>query len=431
MRGLRVLQLLRQRDYGLLWWSALISGIGNFILIAALPYYVYSISGSTLASGATFISETVPMVLFSSIGGIFADRWERKRVIIASDWVRGLVLLPLLFVHSTSSLWIVYIVGFLGASVAHFVGPFGNAALPHIVTESELPTANAAFSAGGFLAVLVGSSLGALLLQHVGLGGVVVADATTFVVSALLISLIRAEFEGRAPDVSGLPNAGTRLGRVWSDWLLGVRFVLDQRWISLVFLVMMLVFLGNSMVAVCLAPFVRHVLHGSAQIYAWTLTAQGLGGIVASVFIGSVTKRVSPERMLAWSILSLGLLDVVIAVAQSVPVTLVVALIAGVAVLFGVAGMNTLVQARVPDNLRGRVSGAFLTTSALASLVGSLIASVWADRIGIRFMLGIGGAIFVLAGLAALNLLVPLMRRSRNREASPELAADSYKSVRG
>lgn len=413
-----MLSLLRQRDYALLWWSALISGIGNFILIAALPYYVYSISGSTLASGATFVSETVPMVLFSSVGGIFADRWKRKRVIISSDWLRGLILLPLLTVHSTASLWIVYVVAFLGSSVAHFAGPFGNAALPHVVREDELPSANAAFSAGGFLAVLVGSSLGALLLQHVGLGGVVLADAATFAFSALLISLMGIAFEGRTLEASPLMPSGTRLGRAWRDWLIGVRFVLEQRWVSLVFLVMMLVFLGNSMVSVCLAPFVRHVLHGSAQIYAWTLTAQGIGGVVASFFIGSLTKRTPPERLLAWSIFSLGILDMGIAVAQRVPVTVGVAFIAGIAVLFGVASMNTLVQAKVPDGLRGRVSGAFLTASALMSLMGSLIASVWADRIGIRLMLGIGGAVFGVAGLTAFVLLVPLMRRMRARELS-------------
>ncbi len=415
-----MLSLLRQRNYALLWWSALVSGIGNFVLIAALPYYVYSISGSTLASGATFVSETVPMILFSSVGGVFADRWERKRIIISSDWLRGLILLPLLVVHSTASLWIVYVVAFLGSSVANFAGPFGNAALPHVVREDELPTANAAFSAGGFLAVLVGSSLGALLLQHVGLRGVVLADAATFAFSALLISLIGIAFEGRAPGASSQLRSATGLGRAWRDWLVGVRFVLEQRWVSLVFLVMMLVFLGNSMVSVCLAPFVRHVLHGSAQIYAWTLTAQGIGGVFASVFIGSITRRISPERLLAWSIVSLGILDIGIAVAQSVQVTLGAALIAGIAVLFGVAGMNTLVQAKVPDALRGRVSGAFLTTSALMSLTGSLIASVCADRVGIRLMLGIGGGVFAVAGFTALMMLVPLMQRMRERELSPQ-----------
>lgn len=183
---------------------------------------------------------------------------------------------------------------------------------------------------------------------------------------------------------------------------------------------MMLVFLGNSMVAVCLAPFVRHVLHGSAQIYAWTLTAQGSGGVVASVFIGSVTKLIPPERLLGWSIFLLGLIDIVIAIGQTVSITLGAALVAGAIILFGVASMNTLVQAKVPDALRGRVSGAFLTTSALASLGGSLVASIWADRIGIRFMLGIGGMVVVVAGLTAFIVLVPLMRQIKSQgEASP------------
>ncbi len=405
-----MLSLLRRRDYALLWWSAFISGIGNYILIAALPYYVYSISGSTLASGATFVSETVPMIVFSSVGGVYADRWQRKRIMIGSDWLRGLILLPLLVVHSTSSLWIVYLVAFLGASVANFTGPFGNAALPHIVQEAELPAANGAFSAGGFLAVLIGSSIGAVLLQRVGLGGVVIADVLTFAVSGLLTSRIGVAFEGNAPGRTERRDTGTRLGRAWHDWLLGVRYVLGESWIAAVFIVMMLTFLGNSVVAVCLAPFVRHVLRGSAQIYAGTLVAQGIGGVLASLFIGSVTKRITPERLLAWSILLLGLIDVVMAAAQSVRITLGAATIAGAVILFGVAAMNTLVQARVSDSFRGRVSGAFLTASAVTSLIGSLIASLFADRIGIPLMLGVGGAVFVAAGLTGFVVLIPLMR---------------------
>jgi MFS family permease len=116
-----MLSLSRQRSYALLWSSALISGIGNFILIATLPYYVYSISGSTLASGATFISETISMVLFGSVGGILADRWQRKRAVVSSDRLRALVLLPLLFVHSTASLCgAVFVVTGLAAFVTLF-----------------------------------------------------------------------------------------------------------------------------------------------------------------------------------------------------------------------------------------------------------------------------------------------------------------------
>jgi len=91
-----MLMVLRQRNYALLWTAVLVSAIGNFVLLAALPYYVYVVSGSVLATGATFASEMVPEILFGTIGGVFADRWRRKPVIAGSDWARGLVLLPLL-----------------------------------------------------------------------------------------------------------------------------------------------------------------------------------------------------------------------------------------------------------------------------------------------------------------------------------------------
>lgn len=104
--------VLRQSHYALLWTAALISGIGNFVLLAALPYFVFATSGSVLASGATFASEMAPRVVLPTIGGIFADRWKRKPVLVASDWLRGLILLPLFAVHGNSTLWIVYMTAF-------------------------------------------------------------------------------------------------------------------------------------------------------------------------------------------------------------------------------------------------------------------------------------------------------------------------------
>lgn len=152
-------------------------------------------SGSTLASAGTFVSEMVPMVLFPTIGGIYADRWNRKPVLVASDVTRGAVLLPLLAVHGTTSLWIVYVSGFLGASAANFAGPFGSAAVPHIVPEADLPSANAAFSTAGYIAGLVGSPLGGLMVQHGGLPGVVALDTVSFLVSAVLIAAVNTPLQ--------------------------------------------------------------------------------------------------------------------------------------------------------------------------------------------------------------------------------------------
>src|SRR5947209_2438200 len=132
-----MLSVLRQPNYALLWLAALTSGIGSFALLAALPYFVYATSGSVLASGAVFASEMAPMALMPTIAGIFADRWKRKGVLVASDWLRGLILLPLLAVHGPSTLWIVYSSAFAGAVVGNFAGPFGSAAIPHVVGEEQ------------------------------------------------------------------------------------------------------------------------------------------------------------------------------------------------------------------------------------------------------------------------------------------------------
>lgn len=191
-----MLVVLRQPNYALLWAAALVSGIGNFVLLAALPYFVYATSGSVLASRATFGSQMAPMVM-PTVGRIFADRWKRKPVMVASDWLRGLILVPLLAVHGASTLWIVYLTTFLGAIVGTFAGPFGNAAIPHVVDERALPAANATFSVGGNVAVLVGYALGGLIMSQVG-----------FALSGLFVCLVSVAPPERVGARPGLRAEG-------------------------------------------------------------------------------------------------------------------------------------------------------------------------------------------------------------------------------
>lgn len=400
-----MLMVLRQRNYALLWTAVLVSAIGNFVLLAALPYYVYVVSGSVLATGATFASEMVPEILFGTIGGVLADRWRRKPVIAGSDWVRALVLLPLLAVHSSSTLWIVYATAFLGSVAANFAGPFGNAAVPHVVTHSDLAAANAAFSVATNVAVFVGFPLGGIMLQHVGLRGVVVVDVLSFVLSGVLIASVNVPLEDtRASVVRGI---GTARHGARREWLRGLAFVRQQRWLSLIFIVIALVYFGNSIVVVVFAPFVEHTLGGSAQFFSWVKTAQGAGGIAAGITAGWASKRLAPSQLFTLGLLVLGALDIGMAVVASQPVTLGAQFLSGFPALFILASLNTLLQSHVPDAYRGRVFGAYSSVKAVASLLGSLAGGVLADRLGIPTMLGFGGVLFLVAGAVALFTLLP------------------------
>src|SRR5690242_16273454 len=95
-----VFATLRQRNFALLWSGQLISLIGDWLLFVALPFYIYTLTGSTLATGIMFIVQTLPRIFLSSFAGVFVDRWSRKYTMLITNLIQAVVLLPLLLVHS-------------------------------------------------------------------------------------------------------------------------------------------------------------------------------------------------------------------------------------------------------------------------------------------------------------------------------------------
>src|SRR5205085_11629339 len=116
--------------------------IGDWALGVALPITVFQMTHSTVAMGATAVSELVPLLVLSSVAGVFVDRWNRKWVMIVCDLVLAVGLLPLLLVHSAGSIWIVYLVALGQSVVARFFSPAANALLPTLVAKEDLVSAN-------------------------------------------------------------------------------------------------------------------------------------------------------------------------------------------------------------------------------------------------------------------------------------------------
>src|SRR5215208_3957574 len=111
-KGVLMLATLRQRNFALLWLSGLISFAGDWALIIALPVFVYDMTGSALATGAMFIAQTLPRLLFSPLAGVFVDRWDRRRTLVAANLAQAAVLPILLLVRSPDWLWLLYLVAF-------------------------------------------------------------------------------------------------------------------------------------------------------------------------------------------------------------------------------------------------------------------------------------------------------------------------------
>ena len=402
---------MRRRDFSLLWFGGLVSLTGDWMLLVALPIYVYQTTGSALATGAMFAAGLLPNVLLGSVAGVFVDRWDRKRTMVAANALMALSILPLLLVPSTGWLWAVYAVAFFQSCFGAFNEPAENSLLPRLVEEERLLSANSLNALNNNLARLIGPALAGFVVGWFGLAGVVVVDAASYLVAALLISLISApaapdRAEETTPEGSGVAAAFLA---VWREWAEGLRLVTKGRVILTLFLVGAVTGLGEGVFAALFPPFVRIALDGGALELGWLMSAQAVGGVLGGLVVGFAAARLSPPRLLGLGAVLFGLTDLAIflypSFVQSMAVGLALFVLVGIPATGMLAGLQTLLQTSAEDRFRGRVFGALGTTQALLMLAGTLLGGALGDAIGVVPVLVVQGFAYVAAGILVLVLL--------------------------
>jgi MFS family permease len=401
-----MLTVLRQRDFSLLWVGGVLSVIGDYFLFVALPFFVYERTGSVLATGAMFVAQTLPRLLFGSVAGVFVDRWDRKKTMVISDLSRALILLPLLAVAAGAPVVLVYAVAFVEASVSMFFLPAKSAAIPNLVAERDLTAANSLNSLTEDIPSLVGALLGGALLGIVGLGGLVLLDVATYLASALLISLIRAPTA--APDEE--PEVTTEVAvSAWAnalgEWLGGLKLIGSDRSIAVLFGVISVATVGEGVVAVLMIIFFRDALGGGAQEFSYAIAGYGVGGILGGLLLSRASRVIDEVRLFSLSLIANGILLLAMFNIPILPVIVALSVLAGVTVIGWFVVSQTLLQKWVPDRYRGRVFGSYETTQALTMLVGMGLAVVLEGTLGVVVVLSIVGAVWSLAGVFAWSML--------------------------
>jgi predicted MFS family arabinose efflux permease len=379
-------------------------------------------TGSALATGAMFIAQSLPTLLFGTLGGVFADRWDRRRTMILADLLRAALMLLLLIVHSRETLWALYVVVFLEASVAQFFNPAKNALLPRLVDEQQLMPANALNWISIELTRLVGAPLGGVLVTLWGLESVILIDSVSYLLSALLIAMVSAPpTERTAAAAPG--DAPSPLAQVWSDLAAGLRLVVSERWLVGLFLAMSAVMIGQGITNALLVPFINQVLHGDAQLFGWIVTAQGIGGLAGGLLIGRIGKLFSPTQIMSVSAWLLGAIVLVIVNIPWLPLVLGLIALVGLPVVAFVVTESTLLQTGVADEYRGRVFGAYGTTQALTVLIGMGLASALGDQVGVVPFFNLVGGLYLLAGVIILLLVGRRAWAAESAELSGEAGA--------
>lgn len=403
----RLWRVLRtRRDFRLVLSAGLVSLVGDWLLRTGLAYFVYDLTGSTLASAATLLASLLPQILFGSVAGVFVDRWNRRRTMIATNVALALGLLPLLAVHDQRQVWIVYLVTAVESGLAQFFMAAEAAVIPALVPDGELVTANALNGQNRDIARLVGAALGGVTVGFGGITLLTLADVASFALAAAILAFVR--------DIAKTPGPSTVPVREWTD---GLRHAWRTRALRVILLFTAITGVGEAIMGTLMAPFVRDVLGGTAEAYGLILSVQAAGGIAGGLVAAAVGHRFPPRRLLGWGAVAFGALDLALflypLVASGIWPAMALMAAVGLPCAFMIAGLVTILQVNADDRYRGRVFGAANALQGAAMLLGTALAGLLGERLGIVPVIAVQGAGYCAAGLLALALLPRTPSRDR------------------
>ena len=395
--------LVGRRDLRLVLSAGIISMTGDWILTIGLIYKVYATTGSTVASALAMASAFAPQVLLGAVAGVFADRWDRKRTMIAADLLLAAGLLPLLLVRGAGQIWIIFAVMFWEGAVQQFFSPAEQAMVPRLVPDDELLTANAASGQVANVSRLAGSALGGILAASGGIVAVTLFDAASFLASAALLGLVQAN--GRTASPQNGPIRA-RLAQVGTELRSGLRLAARHRVLRALMIFALVTSVGEGTMSTLFTPFVERVLHGSPQDLGLIVAAQAIGGIAGGMVAAASGHRFRAGRLMCYGAVAFGLVDLAIflyplgyvAVWPAVAGMIVV----GLPGALTLAGLITLFQRSSEDAYRGRVFGAVSALEGITVLAGTLGAGYLSRLAGIIPVLAVQGGGYVVAGLAML-----------------------------
>jgi Na+/melibiose symporter-like transporter len=345
------------------------------------------------------------------VAGVFVDRWDRRRTMVASNLLLTFAILPLVLVRSADQVWIVYLVAFAESLIARFLRPAEGAMLPRLVDKGDLVAANALGSFATNTARLVGPTIGGIIAGIYGLTAVAGFDAATFLIAAALVALVRTPGRPERTESGETPVLAVgRLRAFWREWLDGLALVARSRTIRVLFVLAALASLGEGVMSVIFVVWVNRVIGGTALELGWFMTAQAVGGLVGGMFVAHLTRGAPPRRVLGVASIAFGSLDALLFVSPLVrpEIALGLAIIAlvGVTTVAWGAGFNAILQTSVEDAYRGRLLGTIFTTMALLRLGSTILAGLLGSVLSpIPLLVTFQAGSYVLLGIVALALL--------------------------
>jgi MFS family permease len=384
----------------------LISMVGSGMNSAAVAWYILQATHSEMALGTFAVLQTLPAMLLLPFTGVVIDREDRRRLVMWLDAIRAviIVIVAILAFRHRVQVWQLYLMNTLVAAGFWMFWPTITALIQELTPESEFVQSNTFLLAGVQGGFLIAGAIVGFIYDHIGLGGVLTLDVSTYVLSFLCYFAVR---KGRHIVISpqelraDIVAAETQFERFWREMREGLRFLRDHRPVVLLGISWAL-FLGAMVTGVVVTPSLSdRVFHAGAKGYGWLNAGWGSGAFISALYAPQLIAKLGGRRAIAFS---MALLAVCVALAPiSGFLVLAIATYFTMGSARGVGGvaMNTNLMEMVPRHLMGRVQNTFYFFGTFLQLLLAICVGTIAQKVSLVVAFAILASVYALSFIAS------------------------------
>jgi MFS family permease len=386
----RVFKAFHYRDFRLMWIGACTSTIGTYMQIVAQSWLIYTITNSARMLALDAVLGGLPIMLFSLVGGVVADRIDRRYALLGSQYVQmtsAFVLTGLVALHAVH-VWQILSLSFINGCAQSFGGPAYSALIPTLVEKEDMPNAIALNSIQFNAAVTVGPALGGIALHSLGMAWCFGLNGLSFLAPIVALGMLHTRF---LPQKTG--------ETILESMKQGFRFIRKQGAMEMLILLAFLMAFLAIPARTFLPVFAKEIFHRGPETYAMFLAVSGLGSILGALTVAGLGNVGNKGRVALTMLICLGASMAGFAVSSSLIATYVALFLFGAAMIAVFAMVNSLVQLIVTNEMRGRVMSVYNTAFRGGMPLGNLVTGWLVPIFTAPIVLGVNGLLLIALAL--------------------------------
>jgi DHA3 family macrolide efflux protein-like MFS transporter len=394
--------IFRNANFSKMWTGQLISTMGSALTSLAASIYVFRLTNSAMSVGLMLMATAAPSLLVGLFAGVLVDRYDRKRIMIAADLLRAILVFLIPFLVPLSVIWL-YVIVMLTSAIGQFFDPAHESVLPEVATEEELASANSLMAISSFGSTAIGFAASGLIASAANISWAFYLDAVSFLLSGGCIMLIHI----KPIQAEGETNAAL----VIKNLKLGLHQLFDTPILRSLITSSIPTLIAFGMSNVLLLPFALRALKATEFEYGIQEGLTSLGFVVGSLLMAGFFDRMREGAWIATSFIAMAVAGIFYSFTHSIPLAIAIVTLEGFFNAPSVIGRRLIVQRNTPREMRGRVNSVFFVTRDILFLIGMAAAGL-ADFIDVRIMY-FSSSILLLGG-GFLVLVLPGLRQNRS-----------------